>query len=389
MRIVFVQQDVGMWGASLSLLALIDQLRIKGHSCLVLLPRVCPLAKELEAQDIKYEVIPRRCWVYTENGPIARRVASGIWSFGRNLKLADRAARIVSCFKPDLIHTNSSKTNFGALLAWRMSLPHVWHFREFTGGEFEFSVGVVFSLGRRVSCELIRTLSSAIVVVSRALKRQFDCISLRVPTYVVYNGILSSSEMEKTVLTPLPNSNPLTLSLIGRFDKWKQPTVALEAIRILRDEGRNVKLIVAGSGEKDDTQRVLEYIADHNLADSVDVRGFVKDIGQIYAQSHALLMCSISDSFGRATAEAMAYGRPVIGANAGATTELIDNETNGLLFRPGDPDDLASKIRRIIDDKRMIAYLGANGAEKAKREFTTEKYGSQMEQIFRSVINGR
>lgn len=383
LRILFVQHDTNMWGSSFSLLALINQLRIKGHSCLVLLPHVCPTSAELEAKDIEYEVVPTpwRAWAYKETGPVVRRVASGIWGLAINSVRINHAAKITSRFRPDIIHTNSIKTPFGAILARKIGKPHVWHFREFFGNEF--GVDRVFSLGRRVSCELICRLSSDIVVVSRALRRQFDCISRRVPTHVVYNGVLSSSEMEKTVLTPFPNSDPLTLSLIGRIDRNKHPIDALEAIRILRDEGRNLKLIVAGTGE--DTQSVLEYIADHNLADYVDMRGYVKHIGQIYAQSHALLMCSIGDAFGRVTAEAMAYGRPVIGADTCATSELIDNETNGLLFKPGNPDDLADKIRRIIEEKRLIACLGANAAEKAKREFTIERYAESMERIFLSA----
>ena len=49
------------------------------------------------------------------------------------------------------------------------------------------------------------------------------------------------------------------------------------------------------------------------------------------------LMCSSSEAFGRTTVEAMKLGRPVIGADAGGTAELVRDGWNGLLYPPATP----------------------------------------------------
>ena len=98
-------------------------------------------------------------------------------------------------------------------------------------------------------------------------------------------------------------------------------------------------------------------------------------------------MSSTADAFGRVTAEAMAYGRPVIGADACATSELIEHEKDGLLFRPCDPEDLAAQILRLSRDKDLREGLAVNAATKAQEEFTIERYGRRMEAIFKSVVD--
>jgi glycosyltransferase involved in cell wall biosynthesis len=386
MRILFVQQDVNLWGAPRSLLTLINYLKNRQHVCAVLLHSECPFGAEVRRQGIECEVVPRRNWTYPEDGARGRRIASGLYSLGANVLYADRAIKIVGRFKPELIHTNSSKTPFGAILAWKMSVPHVWHFREFLGGPF--TTGIVFSLGQALSCRFVERSSSAAVVISEALKQHLAFCADRISTHVVYNGVMPADVMRKAAATPMPNTRILTLAWVGRFDGWKHPLVPLEAMKLLRKEEIPVRLIIAGTGTREQVESLQCFIRDHSLEDAVELRGFVHNMSEIYNQSHALVMSSTGDAFGRVTAEAMAYGRSVIGADACATSELVEHEKNGLLFRPCDSQDLARQIHRLVQDRELVVRLGTSAAEKATHEFTNEKYGSRMEEIFRTAISG-
>ena len=386
MNILFVHHDTCLYGASQSLLALVEGLRSRGHTCTVLLPQAGPLVQELEARDVAHDVIAWQSWTSCERQWFPRRLASGLRRLHRNRRIVDAAARQCAKRQPDLIHTNSSKTPFGALLARRMGLPHTWHFREFLGGPY--SVGQVFSLGRRISCELIRAWSSALVVISHSLRRQFDSVAGRIPIHVVYNGVMSQSDVRQCCHTPWPDGDTLILALVGRFEAWKHPLVALEAMRILKDQHEKVRLLVAGSGEEAEVQEVRGFVNRHALHDTVELLGFVKGVKTVFVRCHALLMCSTGDAFGRVTAEAMAYGRPVIGADAGATSELVQDGADGLLFRAGDSVDLAGKIRLLAHDRHLLAGLGENAVRKAHQEFTVEKYAESMERIFLSFTGG-
>jgi glycosyltransferase involved in cell wall biosynthesis len=54
----------------------------------------------------------------------------------------------------------------------------------------------------------------------------------------------------------------------------------------------------------------------------------------------------------------MAMEKAVIGSDVGGLRELIQDEVTGLIHRPGDADDLAQKIRRLVDDEDLRRALG-------------------------------
>ncbi|TKJ38121.1 MAG: hypothetical protein CEE38_05015 [Planctomycetes bacterium B3_Pla] len=378
MRIIFVQQDTCLYGASRSLLALIEQLSQRGHSCFVLVPKEDRLTTEFKVRNIPHSIIPWRGWVAVDHFSQTRRFLSGAKGVALNLRLLSSAARICQQFKPDVIHTNSSKTAFGSVLARKLGVPHTWHFREFLGGEC--GCGLTLSFGNHLSGSWLRRSTSMVVFISDTLRQYFKSRLNNVKSQVVYNGVMSIHEMQDLNSFPLPD--PLTLALVGRLDPLKQPLVALKGVEKVLGQGANVQLLIAGGGEYKDVKRVADYIADHNLASHIKLLGEVRDIRNIYVESHALVICSKGEAFGRVTAEAMAYGRLVIGADAGATSELVKHGCDGLLFRAGDSHDLADKICYLIENKDLVGSMGANAAKNAKQKFTTEKYAESMERIF-------
>ena len=76
------------------------------------------------------------------------------------------------------------------------------------------------------------------------------------------------------------------------------------------------------------------------------------------------------EALGRSAVEAMGCGRPVVASRIGGLSWVVEHERTGLLFRPGDPTDLAHQIERLLDDAPLRERLGRAGREKFEREFT-------------------
>jgi glycosyltransferase involved in cell wall biosynthesis len=74
----------------------------------------------------------------------------------------------------------------------------------------------------------------------------------------------------------------------------------------------------------------------------------------------------------------MLLGRPVIGAQSGATSEIVKEGFNGLLYIPGDPKSLADKIRTLYEDPELATRMGANGKKWAELIFTEERYAREL-----------
>jgi glycosyltransferase involved in cell wall biosynthesis len=129
-----------------------------------------------------------------------------------------------------------------------------------------------------------------------------------------------------------------------------------------------------------------------NLARELGVLSILHFLGvqnpfPYYAAAHVVLMCSRSEAFGRVTVEAMKMGRPVVGANAGATPELICDGHTGLLYRQGDPRDLADKLVQLHDDPVRRKTLGKAAQQWACNQFNSAKYGEDLSQVLREALD--
>ena len=97
-------------------------------------------------------------------------------------------------------------------------------------------------------------------------------------------------------------------------------------------------------------------------------------------------MPSRSDAFGIAFLEAWASGKPVIGANIGATPEVIKNSIDGLLVEFEDPEDIANKILYLLKRKKVRKKMGIAGREKVKDQFIWKKIAEKTNKLYQNLI---
>lgn len=85
--------------------------------------------------------------------------------------------------------------------------------------------------------------------------------------------------------------------------------------------------------------------------------------------------------------EAMASKKPVIASNLGGFPDLINDGIDGLLFEPGNPNDLERKIRRILDDENLMRKISENALNKAKKELNWNVVSDKIIKVYRKVLN--
>ena len=100
----------------------------------------------------------------------------------------------------------------------------------------------------------------------------------------------------------------------------------------------------------------------------------------VYRDSDAVLMCSRSEAMGRVTVEAMSATLPVIGYDNAGTSELIEHEHTGLLYR-GEHQELASAMRRVLSDPGLAQKMGENAWKAARSKFSIEVYSRSVYDI--------
>ena len=79
-------------------------------------------------------------------------------------------------------------------------------------------------------------------------------------------------------------------------------------------------------------------------------------------------------------------GIPVIGCNTGGTPELIQDGVNGFLYERGNIQQLADKIRYLIDNPFSRREMGKNAKEYATQHFGIVQSVNKIESVYREVL---
>lgn len=181
---------------------------------------------------------------------------------------------------------------------------------------------------------------------------------------------------------------PDFLLFLGRASFDKGAIHAAEAIRDLRRAGRDVTVVLAGSP----TDEFDHYFG--NLR--ADERSGIVPLGivsehekqQLLAHATLLLLPSRSESLGLTLLEAWAYGRPVIGANAGSIPHVVSDGYDGLLVPFGDVTALANAITHIADNPELAAEMGRRGRAKVDAEYGWASVAERVLSGYRAIVRG-
>ncbi|HJY84830.1 MAG TPA: glycosyltransferase family 4 protein, partial [Candidatus Binatia bacterium] len=93
------------------------------------------------------------------------------------------------------------------------------------------------------------------------------------------------------------------------------------------------------------------------------------------------------ETFGRVAIEAFACGVPVIASRLGAIAEIVEDGHTGLLFQPGDLDDLAAKVRWAVSHPEEMTRMGTKARQVYEIKYTPEANYRMLCDIYKRAIN--
>lgn len=375
----FVSHSFKKGGSERSLVDMIDGLIKRKILCHVYIPASGDLEEKIKKRPVSYTIIPYPWWVKSVSTNIPEEKTKEAIA-----KAEGELSKNIVVINPDVVYTNSSVVNVGAIIAKKIGKPHIWHIREFGSKKH----GLEFYQGFEKAARFIYKNSDKILFNSQALKKHYEDFIKRDKSEVVYNYIDENNLLvtRKEELRYFKKKESLKMIMMGGVVRGKGQKDAVLAIKSLVENGiKNVELLIAGGVEPVYHKELCVIIKDNKLENYVKFSGYLDSPFEAVSESDLMVMCSQDEAFGRVTAEAILMKKPVIGARSGGTPELIQEGISGFLYEPENYEELAGKIKYFLEHKEKLEEFGLSGYNFATGKFNEEQYSGRVSRIIKEL----
>lgn len=405
-RICFISQSGELGGAETCLLETLEVLR-KRHPewhLLLIVPDDGPLVAHARGLDAEVEVMPfPQALARLGDSNLGRGARSG-----KTIRFAFSAAtsipalagyslalrRRLRSYGPDLVYANGFKPQIVAAIALPRSIRLVWHTHDYVSAR-----PIVARLYRRYSRRCSRFVANSRDVAADI--RSVIGSRKDLPLEVIYNAVDASRFSpagarldldDLSGLEPAP-SGCVRVGLVATMAWWKGHRTYLEAISRLRSS--QIRAYVVGgpiyrtSGSESSVAELREEVRRLGISDRVGFTGFVPDTSAAIRSLDIVVHASTRpEPFGRVLIEAMACGKPVITTGMGGSAEIVSAGAGALRFWPGEADDLAASISRLVADPALRKNLGESARRTAVRSFGREQLAEDLERLWNELSVG-
>jgi len=189
-----------------------------------------------------------------------------------------------------------------------------------------------------------------------------------------------------------PNEKKYRMVLFCGYKNYEKGALSiLKAIPYILKKYRKVYFVFIGPStiafnrELSKIQKALHPRVINLTPDNLTGYYDVKKIAA-FNETDVFLMPSRSDAYGIAFLEAWASGKPVIGANIGATPEVIRDKVDGLLVGFDNYIDIADKVVLLLKKKRLSKNLGLEGRNKVQESHSWDIIAKKTHETYQELI---
>ena len=321
MKILYILNSANIYGGSTRSFMRYHEDLMKCHQdvCSVICSPVEPdLLKDLMPNErTAYYKVPFIFNIFPESNSIKDRLLflpKLIYKKVRLLLAYKKLSAIVKAEKPDIIHTNVGVINTGCRVAQKMGIPHVYHLREFQNLDFGMKImpsfqGFVKSLKQKGNYN---------ICITRSIQNHFHLDDSN--SVVIYNGV------KKRTYVPLVAEKENYFLFVGRLDPSKGAEEVIRAFIAIRNQDKNLKLLLAGDAtDMLYKKQLIDIVAEAKAEDRILFLGNRSDVDELMAKGLALIVASKSEAFGLISAEAQFNRCLFVGKRSSGTDEQIQN----------------------------------------------------------------
>jgi len=296
----------------------------------------------------------------------------------KDLKAVLSLRRILRRVKPDILHIHSTKAGLvGRLAAASLGRPRI----VLTMHSFVFDERVG-RLKRTMAAWVERRLSrltDQIIAVSGALRDELvSRMGLSADKIAVIPNGIAFREIRKS------GGDGPRVGTVSRLAPQKGVDNFIRAAALVRKRFPSAGFFIIGDGP---FREALEALADElGIRESVEFMGFQPDALPIVATFDVFVLASKWEAFGLTLVEALSQEVPVVAFRVGGIPEIVDGSTTGLLAEPGNVEDLADKVCRLLADRELAARIAREGCKSVRSRFSSDRMVAETQDVYASLV---
>ena len=190
----------------------------------------------------------------------------------------------------------------------------------------------------------------------------------------------------------VPEKAPL-VGCVGRLEHWKGQKVFVKAAAIVLEKAPRTRFLIVGGGVsgrgRSSYGNELKNLARQlGIEDQITFTGHRSDVGNIMKSLDVFVHSSITpDPLPGVVMEAMYCRTPVVGADAGGVPEEVEDLKTGLLYQPGNHQQMAQNILRLLDNPDQASAMGLAGKDRVLRIFEKQSLCRKIENVYIQTLS--
>lgn len=274
---------------------------------------------------------------------------------------------VFKLFRNDIVHLNPSldRKSFlrDALFAWltilfSKKLIVYWH-----GWEDTFEEKITNKLFIREIARHTFFKANSTIVLGILFERKLRALGYKHKIYVETNTA-ENKYIGECNPRNINENKEIRLLFLSRLEVEKGIYIAIQTLKLLNQQTKRYKLVVAGSGteEKNIRQLALEN-------EDIEWVGYVDGIKkhELLASSHVIFFPSYyPEGLPLTLLEGMMYGLPIVSRPVGGIPDILENEVNGFLIESLLPEENAMKIKELSENAILYNQISSNNIKKSK-----------------------
>jgi glycosyltransferase involved in cell wall biosynthesis len=298
--------------------------------------------------------------------------------------------------KPDIIHTIGLRS-YQSIVAWRISkklkIPLVVSDQGgLTTHPFLTKSSLFLKILYKIQKVLIKKIindASAISVANEYEKKIFLEFNENSKIKIIRNGVNLKTLVSKENFKNKYKINNKFILFVGRFSIVKGINTLIQAFNIIQNENKfpDISLIIMGVdfGYEKDMDKLIHTL---NLSEKIIV---IKnpprdDVISAYGESEFLVLPSQWELSPLVPLESFAFKKPVISTKSHGIPFTVQDDKNGLLVDPENPDQLAKAITKLLLDDNLRIKLGLSGYHFVHDECNCVSMAKNSLELYKEIL---